>query len=139
MPDRRRLTSQIVVTHAVPTGLRRKASDDFCATDISLLRSEDQKYLPLFKKFSIYCIYLSFRIFLLDRYLKETYGRKRLSWFFRFFSINSSNREENSTRSFWEGHAWSLPIVFHKYTCTALSVELLDNVRKSTLYSQFFL
>ncbi len=30
-------------------------------------------------------------------------------------------------------------IVFHKYTCTALSVELLDNVRKSTLYSQFFL
>ncbi len=31
------------------------------------------------------------------------------------------------------------PIVFHKYTCTALSVKRLDNVRKSTLYSPFFL
>ncbi len=30
-------------------------------------------------------------------------------------------------------------IALHKYTCTALSVELLDNVRKSTLYSPFLL
>ncbi len=29
-------------------------SIDFCATNISFLRSEDQKYLSLFKKFSIY-------------------------------------------------------------------------------------
>ncbi len=28
-------------------------------------------------------------------------------------------------------------IVFHKYTCTALSVELLDDVRTSTPYSKF--
>ncbi len=30
-------------------------------------------------------------------------------------------------------------IVLQKYTCTALSVELLDNVRKSTLYAPFYL
>ncbi len=37
------------------------------------------------------------------------------------------------------GAVYFTKIVLHKFSCTALSVELLDNARKSTLYAPFFL